>query len=202
MEELLVYGAYAAAGILAVAVYVALPKRGRAPRAALPVLLTAIALGGLVMLLSRLLGDVGGRFLFCLLSLIAVVAGIAVPRFSSAMARQRLDAAARRIVADLSLARRQARTSTTSQTVSFDVKTHSYRLVGMAHPNRAAAEYRVSLSEEPYQATLVSADFGGDAEIVFDGHGVPDTSGSVVIQVGSRQEQIDVDADTGKATTP
>ena len=135
-------------------------------------------------------------------AIIAIVAGIAVPRFSSAIARQRLDAAARRIVADLSLARRQARTSTTSQTVSFDIGTNSYRLVGMAHPNRAAAEYQVSLSEEPYQATFVSADFGGDAEIVFDGYGVPDTGGFVLIQVGSRQEQIDVDADTGKASIP
>ena len=134
--------------------------------------------------------------------IIALMAGIAVPRFSSAMARQRLDAAARRIVADLSLARRQARTSTTSQTVSFDVKTNSYRLVGMAHPNRAATEYQVSLSEEPYQAILVSADFGGDAEIVFDGYGMPDTDGFVLIQVGSRQEQIGVDADTGKASIP
>ncbi len=77
---------------------------------------------------------------------------------------------------------------------------NTYRRVGMADPDRPAAEYKVALSEEPYNATIVSADFGGDAEIIFDGWGVPDSGGSVLVQVGSHQKTIDVDPDTGRAS--
>ncbi len=136
------------------------------------------------------------------LIIIGVLAAIAVPRFGNSIARQRVEAAARRVQVDISLARRNAKVSTTSQTVSFDTAKNSYRLVGMMDRDHPAAEYRVSLSDEPYSTTIVSADFGGDAEIIFDGWGVPDSGGSVVVQVGSYQKTIDVDPDTGQASVP
>ena len=86
--------------------------------------------------------------------------------------------------------------------MSFDVATNSYRLVGMTDPDRSATEYRVSLSEEPYSANIVSASFGGDAEIIFDGWGAPDSGGSVLVQVGNHQKTIDVSPDTGQASVP
>ena len=58
------------------------------------------------------------------------------------------------------------------------------------------------LSEDPYGASMVSADFGGDADIIFDVFGVPDSGGSVVIQVGNHVRTVTVDAVTGRATTP
>ena len=134
------------------------------------------------------------------LVLIGILRAIAVPRFSNSIALHRVDAAARRIQVDLSLARRHAKVVTTSQTVSFDTATNSYRLVGMTDPDHSAAEYKVALSEEPYNATIVSANFDGDEEIIFDGWGVPDSGGSVLVQVGSHQKTIDVDPDTGQAS--
>ncbi len=38
---------------------------------------------------------------------------------------------------------------------------------------------------------------GGDEEIIFDGYGVSDSSGSVVIDVGGYQKTVTLDADTG-----
>ncbi len=140
--------------------------------------------------------------LLMVMFIIGVITSIAVPRFAGAIAHQRVEAAARRLVVDLALARRHAKASTTSQTVSFDTVTNSYRLIGMKHPDHPAAEYEVSLSEEPYDAIIVSADFGGDAEIIFDGWGAPDSGGSVLVQVGSHQKTIDVDPDTGQASIP
>lgn len=129
-----------------------------------------------------------------------ILAGIALPRYADAVATRRLDAAARRLVVDLSLARSRAKTSSTSQTVAFDVSADKYELVGMDHPDRAGQPYRVQLSDEPYQAKIVSVQFGGDAEIVFDGFGMPDTKGTIVIQVGGYQKTVIVDPLTGQAS--
>ena len=136
----------------------------------------------------------------CVLVIIGILSAIAVPRFSNSIALQHVDAAARRVQADLSLARRHAKIATTSQTVSFDTVTNSYRLVGMTDPDHSSVEYKIPLSEKPYSATIASADFGGDAEIIFDGWGAPDSGGSVVVQVGSHQKTIEVDPDTGQAS--
>ncbi len=122
-------------------------------------------------------------------AILAIVASIAVPRYASLLATQRVEAAARRIVADLSFAQRQARFTSASQAVTFNLALHEY----------SGSTTLVQLWEEPYGATIVSVDFGGDAEIEFDGFGVPDSGGSVVVQVGKRQKTVNVDADSGKA---
>ncbi len=60
--------------------------------------------------------------------------------------------------------------------------------------------YEVLLSEEPYRTSIVSADFGGDLDIIFDVFGVPDSGGSVVISVGNRVRNVTVQAVTGRAS--
>jgi prepilin-type N-terminal cleavage/methylation domain-containing protein len=132
--------------------------------------------------------------------IIGILAGIALPRYADAIATRHLDAAARRLVIDLSLARSRAKTTSASQTVVFDVSADQYDVVGMDHPDHAGEEYRVHLSDEPYQAKIVSVQLGGDTEIVFDGFGVPDTEGTIVIQVGAYQKTVIIDALTGQAS--
>jgi prepilin-type N-terminal cleavage/methylation domain-containing protein len=134
------------------------------------------------------------------LVLISILAVVALPRFINSAARHRLDAAAIRIVADLSMAQQQARTTSASQTLEFVLADHAYRFPGVTDIDHPGSVYQVQLSAEPYQAALVSADFGGDAVIIFDGYGNPDSGGSVVIQVGDEQRTITVDAQTGRAT--
>ncbi len=132
--------------------------------------------------------------------ILGIFAGIAVPRFANSLAKRRVEGAVRRITSDLDLARRRAKISNVNQTVRFDPAIQEYALVGMPHPDHPAREYGVSLQEEPYRATLVSADFGGDQEIIFDIYGMPDSGGSVVIRVGTRVRKITVNAETGKAS--
>ena len=68
---------------------------------------------------------------------------------------------------------------------------------------RIAGDYVVDLSDTGYAATLVSVSFGSggtDNSITYDMYGRPDYGGFVVIQFGSEQRTITVNATTGKTT--
>jgi prepilin-type N-terminal cleavage/methylation domain-containing protein len=132
--------------------------------------------------------------------IIAMLASMAIPRFGNSIARQRADAAAKRISADLEFARRIAMTTSKSQTVSFDTTELSYRLVGLPHLDHPDQEYKNNLFEEPYSATGISTDLGGDAEVVFDMYGTPDSGGSVQVQVGEHYRTVTLDEVTGQPT--
>jgi type IV fimbrial biogenesis protein FimT len=137
--------------------------------------------------------------LVLVMAILAIVAGIAAPRYATATARFRVDAAARRIGADLGLARARAQTTSAPVTVRFDVGGNSYEMLSTASPLAGAANYVTVMSEEPYQAKLVSATFGGSSDMTFDGYGRPASSGTVVVKVGSVSKTITVDAGTGRA---
>ncbi len=134
------------------------------------------------------------------LAIVAILASMAIPRFSAATARQRAAAAARRVVSDLALARKLARQSGASQTLVFDLAADTYQVAGMPHPDHPAKEYEVRLAEEPYRAAILSADFGGQKQVVFDGYGMPDSGGTVVIEAASEKRTITLDKDTGEAS--
>ena len=70
---------------------------------------------------------------------------------------------------------------------------------GVAHLNDSAAAYSVLMADPPYRSTLVSADFGGDATVKFDGFGVPDSGGTVVVAAGGISVTVVLDANTGEA---
>jgi len=130
--------------------------------------------------------------------LLAIVSAMAIPRYASFLAHHRAEAAANRIATDLALAQRQAQFSSSARTVTFNVAAESYTLAGIPNPDHPSQPYVVALSDEPYAAVIVSADFGGDSTVVFNGYGVPDTSGSIVIQVGGYARTITVNADVGR----
>jgi prepilin-type N-terminal cleavage/methylation domain-containing protein len=134
------------------------------------------------------------------LAIIATLAAIATPRYAASLARYRADLAARRIVADLTLARSSAKAAGTSRTVEFCVSTNEYELSALPSLDGAAGNYEVRLSERPYEARLVSADFAGETEVKFSGWGIPQSGGAIVLSVGSEQRTVVVDAETGKAT--
>ncbi len=136
------------------------------------------------------------------LAILGVITSIAVPRFAQFQARRRVESAARRIATDLSLAQRYARFMSKSQTVKFNAGPDRYHLLGIGNPNGSGPNYTVHLGSEPYLASMVSADFGGDTDLVFDGYGIPDSGGTVVVQVGSLQKSVVVNATTGAASIP
>ena len=135
--------------------------------------------------------------LLVVLAIIAVSAAIAIPRYGDSIARFRIESAARRVGADLGYARSIASGSSASTTVAFNVATEAYTVGGAAHMDTRAAGYLVRLAVDPYYAAIVSADFGGDAQVMFDGYGRPDSGGSVLVRNGAAQWRIAVEAESG-----
>jgi type II secretory pathway pseudopilin PulG len=133
------------------------------------------------------------------MTIIGIMASIALPRYAGFVAREQVQSAARRIVTDLSLAQRQARINSASRSVVFDAAAESYTLLNLSDPDRPSRTYQVSLKNEPYRADIVSASLGGDATLVYDGYGAPDSNGTIVIAVGKYRQTITVDNGTGRS---
>ena len=134
------------------------------------------------------------------LFVLGVISTLAVPRYGNFVAQHRAESAARRIAADIALTRRHARLTSTSQTIQFDVSTNRYVVSGMSSLDNPAGFYTVLLTEEPYGASIVSIslDSNDNGTITFDGYGVPNTGGSIVIGVGVYGRTIQIDAATGR----
>lgn len=132
---------------------------------------------------------------------VAVLSAIAVPRYAAALSRYRVDLAAKRVAADLMLARSQARLSSTRQPVDFSAPSNGYTLTGMASPDGGAGGYIVRLDQEPYKAAVGAVSFGDAAAtaVWFDRYGMPDQGGTVVVSSGGYEKTIALDAVTGKA---
>jgi len=133
-------------------------------------------------------------------AIIAIISAIAVPRFGMASGRYQADLAAQRITADLGLAQSQAKSQSATCTVGFYVATEAYVLQGVRALDGGASDYTVDLTVQPYGADIVSADFDGNAKVAFDGWGLPNAGGTIVITVQSEQRTIVLDAETGEAT--
>ena len=131
----------------------------------------------------------------------AIMVAIAMPRWSGSLQKFRVSNAAARIVADLSLAQSAAYCSSTSKTVTFTVGSSQYVVSGVAPLQRASGTYLVQLNNDLYQSTL-STVWGqtGTQTITFNGFGLPDKGGSIVVVSGNMQKTIVVDSSSGKAT--
>ncbi len=136
------------------------------------------------------------------IAILAIISAMAIPRFSNAAVQQRVDAAARRVVADLNLARRHARQMSASQMVAFKTSDDNYKLTSMPDQDRPSVEYIVELDDEPYRVRILSVDFSGFETVTFDGYGMPNSGGTVLIGVGGEKRLITVDPDTGEAYLP
>ncbi len=131
----------------------------------------------------------------------ATVAAIAIPRYAGALARYQLEAATTRVTTDLDRARVTARTTGSPVTVSFDLLAEEYRLVDAVSLVPIDSEAVVALAREPYRAAIVSANFGGEAKVTFDGYGLPNAAGTVVLAVGGGQQTIILNPHSGRAST-
>ncbi len=137
-------------------------------------------------------------------TLLAILAALAVPRFSNTLTRTRVEAAARRFTADLELARQRARSTSAAQVVTIDTASATYVLVGMPDPDHRATEYTVHLGEPPYEVAMTSLECTGGNKLTFDGFGVADSDLKLVVQAGDCAVRVSFDSDTAEAgiTTP
>ena len=132
-------------------------------------------------------------------AILAVLAGIASPRYGRAVARYQVAMAAKRVAADLEYASNRARTSSSNLTVTFTPGSDQYQMAGVPDLCDPASDYTVVLTDSPFRSSMTSASFGVDANVIFDGYGVPDSGGTVVVACGSYQKTVVLNAETGKA---
>jgi type II secretion system protein H len=141
------------------------------------------------------------------LLIIGILAAVIMPKLSYSLCQQSVDAAAKKIAADLELVRRTAKSTGASRTVQFDVVNNQYTLLNVKDINHPVIQHITQLSTTGYATTLVSAAFNGTNQLTFDLYGQPFAgsplsplvSGSVVIQTGNLQHTIVVNPTTGKA---
>jgi prepilin-type N-terminal cleavage/methylation domain-containing protein len=131
--------------------------------------------------------------LVVVLAIVSILAAMAIPRFAGSVTRQRVDGAARRLAADIELARNRAGQTSAGTKVVFSVAANAYQLNGVQDPDRPGREYAVSLALPPFNVNVISADFGGDTQLQFDGYGCPDSGGSVTIGAGDCQRTVTID---------
>lgn len=131
-----------------------------------------------------------------------ILAGVAAPRYVDAIDHARVDAAARRVAADLRYARAEALRASSDRSVQFTVADDTYRLAGVADPDHPASDYEVDLSEGPYGVELVSVDFGGGDTASYSVYGTPSASGFVRLQAGDHRIEVVCDAAGGSSYAP
>ncbi len=136
--------------------------------------------------------------LLVVLAVAGVAASIAIPRYHASVAHYRLDAAARRIAADLERAATAARISSSGRTVTFSHDAVAYTVSGEASLRGNAGGYRVLLAEEPYRVHALSASFDGEPAVTFNAFGLPDNEGQVTVRIGARERTIRLKAASGK----
>lgn len=135
--------------------------------------------------------------------LVAILAAIALPKWTDALRRRKLAMAAHRIVADIHRAQSAATVSSSSKIITFNTALHQYTISGLSSLETGSALYTVNLAHEPFQCQLNSV-FGqtGTQSLTFNGYGETGTSGNIVLSAGSNQKTIVFSAATGRAVVP
>jgi prepilin-type N-terminal cleavage/methylation domain-containing protein len=131
--------------------------------------------------------------------IIGILSAVAAPRFADSLARYRAEAAARQLRSDLAETQLRAKTTSASQAIQFDAVAESYTLPGVPHRDHPSEDYKMELVSH-FQTTIVSVDCGGDAELSFDGYGMPDSAAEIIVQCGAHQRTVLVAAETGQAS--
>ncbi|HAU37243.1 MAG TPA: hypothetical protein DCX07_05950 [Phycisphaerales bacterium] len=149
--------------------------------------------------------------LLVLLLVLAITAVVVIPAAIDTTDSQAVSAA-RLLASDLQYAQNVAITTQRPVYVTFNVGAEQYQL---STPSELNPNERVVLNhpitKAPYvidfstqrgfgRTNVVSASFGGLAEVGFDELGAPSSAGTVTLQAGSRVYRISVTAATGKVT--
>jgi len=137
--------------------------------------------------------------LIIVLLIIGVVAAVATPVFVDSLLFHRVESAARRVKADLELARQTARATSTTQTISFVGLTYTLS-AGVADLDKQNEAYVVDLSQPPFELDNVSVDFAGTTSTEFDGYANPSKEGTIVLSAKDHHCTVTLDDTTGNVT--
>ena len=133
------------------------------------------------------------------IAILAVVSAVAIPRFSAAQNRGRVEAAARRLAADLELARATAIARGAEVRVVFDSAGDRWTLSGVPAPRGSGRDSTTDLRLPPYEVSLDTPLLDGASAITFNAWGRPSTGGTLTIRGGAASRAVNVHPVTGQA---
>jgi len=125
------------------------------------------------------------------LAIVALLAGIAVPRFGRLSDRACVDAAARRLIHELGSIRDRAVMTGTSATVVFELSGGTVEVKGLAGAGTSWASGVFELDVSPYRATFKEVGFPAET-VMFDGYGLASDAGKLVLKRGDHERAIRV----------
>ncbi len=134
--------------------------------------------------------------------IVGMLSAMAVPRYAQSVTNYRVDAAARRLIADIAFAQQRADARSKAVVVAFNLDANTLTLAGVADLDHPDQDYQTALDNEPYRVTLVSADFAGSTNLQFTGYGRATSGGTIVLRAGDNLRTLTIDADTGEASLP
>jgi prepilin-type N-terminal cleavage/methylation domain-containing protein len=130
--------------------------------------------------------------------IMSVLVAVAVPTFFDSLLFHRVESAARRVKSDLELARKMARLTSSTRSVSFTGSVYTLAAIkALDHPNDV---YSVDLAAAPFELDTVNVDFNGSTSVSFDGYGTPSDGGSIVLKSKELQCTVTLDGVTGDVT--
>lgn len=134
------------------------------------------------------------------LTIMGIMAAVAVPRLSASISKARVKAATQRVIADLEQAKATAIAKSQPMTIAFGAT--GYTIAGIRSLDRFTRDTAVSLAEDPYGVELSKVDFDGAQSVTFDMYGVPNSGGSLCLSAGGLTTTLSVDAQTGAVSVP
>lgn len=123
---------------------------------------------------------------------IGILAAAAVPKYQQSLSKNSLLSAARRVAADIRLARSTAMTVSANRTVAFVPEASTYELFGVDDASSRSAGYVVNLGEAPYRSILDAAVFDDGENLTFNGFGIPNAQGFVRLKSGDYRQVVSV----------
>jgi type II secretory pathway pseudopilin PulG len=130
--------------------------------------------------------------------IMGILTAVAAPKFFDSLLFHRVETAARRVKADLELARTQARLTSASQSITF--VNSVYTLSNAKGLDKLSAVYSVDLKKQPYSLDSATANFSNLATVSFDGYGTPSSGGTVVLTAKSHSCTVILNGTTGDVT--
>lgn len=138
--------------------------------------------------------------------ILGIVAAVSAPRFQDAILYYQVDAATRRIEADINYVRHYAKFTNQSCSLTFAPNGPTYTTTGVPHTNNSGRPYAVDLVASGCPVT-VQANLDGGRQITFNASGHPQvgspaaglTSGVITVTSGRHSRTVVIDAATGKA---
>ncbi len=140
------------------------------------------------------------------LLILGIVTATATPKLSATVLRYQVDAAARRVEADINYVQGHARYTSAPCSLTFTASPPSYTTTGVAQINNSGQAYAVNLNTIGYSVAL-SASLNGGTTLSYTASGVPQagsplvalTSGTITITSGNQTKTVTIDLVTGKA---